>query len=242
MKGFVYTITNIINDKKYIGSTYNPDQRWKTHQYELRCGTHHNIYLQRAVNKYGLDNFRFDILIESETYKEIEEAMINETFDTNYNVSKQSSGGDLISYHPNRDAIREKISKATKKRYESKEERMKCSLPGEKNGRWENGVSVKHCECGNIIGYGVKQCAACRDRTGVNNPFYGKSHSPEALEKIRKARIGNVPPNAMRISIDGIEYPSHAEAARQLGVSAGTITHRLNSPNPKYKNYIRISS
>jgi len=58
----VYQITNISNNKIYIGSTIIPYNRLLMHYRSLNRGDHENIYLQRAWNKYGKDNFEFEIL------------------------------------------------------------------------------------------------------------------------------------------------------------------------------------
>ncbi len=58
----IYSITNIINDKKYIGQTYSIKNRWYRHKQELENNTHHNKHLQYAWNKYGQDSFLFSIL------------------------------------------------------------------------------------------------------------------------------------------------------------------------------------
>ena len=58
----VYCITNLINNKQYIGQTYNLKYRWRTHRNSLKANRHHNKHLQYAWNKYGEDSFKFDIL------------------------------------------------------------------------------------------------------------------------------------------------------------------------------------
>ena len=59
----VYTITNTINNKIYVGSTTRLFcQRWGDHRVQLRSNKHHNIHLQRAWNKYGEDSLDFIIL------------------------------------------------------------------------------------------------------------------------------------------------------------------------------------
>ena len=49
----VYKIRNLIDGKVDIGSSANVKARWYAHRYELRLGTHHSRYLQRAWDKYG---------------------------------------------------------------------------------------------------------------------------------------------------------------------------------------------
>lgn len=59
----VYTIRNKKNSQCYIGSSSDHiPKRWKLHELMLRENRHHSIVLQRAWNKYGKDNFIFEIL------------------------------------------------------------------------------------------------------------------------------------------------------------------------------------
>ena len=60
----IYLIRNVINNKKYVGSTIDLRQRWGEHRRTLRLNQHRNIYLQRAWNKYGEENFEFTFLEE----------------------------------------------------------------------------------------------------------------------------------------------------------------------------------
>lgn len=63
----IYTITNLVNNKIYVGSsTRCIYKRVKDHIYALKNNKHHSIHLQRAYNKYGNDNFQFEILEECE--------------------------------------------------------------------------------------------------------------------------------------------------------------------------------
>lgn len=62
----IYTITNKINQKIYLGCATNIANRWKSHRSYLRLNKHNNTHLQRAWNKYGEENFEFELLIECE--------------------------------------------------------------------------------------------------------------------------------------------------------------------------------
>ena len=70
---YLYEIKNIINNKRYIGRTCNPDTRKKRHFRELEKNKHHCIFLQRAFNKYGKENFIFNIIDTRNTLKEIQD-------------------------------------------------------------------------------------------------------------------------------------------------------------------------
>lgn len=58
----IYKISNIINGKIYIGSTNNYNRRIKSHIKSLNNNCHKNTRLQRSWNKYGSNNFKFEIL------------------------------------------------------------------------------------------------------------------------------------------------------------------------------------
>lgn len=60
--GYIYKISNNIDDRVYIGSTINLNKRWNEHRKDLSNNRHQNIHLQRFANKYGLDSLKFDIL------------------------------------------------------------------------------------------------------------------------------------------------------------------------------------
>lgn len=60
----IYKIENQRNGKQYIGSSNNVNKRLTEHRRVLKNGIHHSIKLQRAVNKYGIENFTFCLLEE----------------------------------------------------------------------------------------------------------------------------------------------------------------------------------
>lgn len=60
----VYKITNQINNKAYIGSSIRYIKRWEQHINAAQNpnAPSYNYPLQRAFRKYGIDNFKFEIL------------------------------------------------------------------------------------------------------------------------------------------------------------------------------------
>jgi group I intron endonuclease len=62
-QGIVYLITNTVNDNKYVGQTRQQlNKRWQHHITESRSFSDRPLY--RAINKYGIDNFKVRILEE----------------------------------------------------------------------------------------------------------------------------------------------------------------------------------
>ena len=76
----IYKITNLINNKCYIGQTIKTaEQRWKEHQSHA-FGSHpndQNKTLYKAIRKYGLENFTFEVLQDNiETFEQLDKAEI----------------------------------------------------------------------------------------------------------------------------------------------------------------------
>jgi group I intron endonuclease len=62
----IYFISNLINNKIYVGQSINIEKRWIQHKRELRNNIHENKRLQNAWNKYKEENFEFSIACECE--------------------------------------------------------------------------------------------------------------------------------------------------------------------------------
>lgn len=61
----IYKITNLVNGKLYVGSATNLRKRIKSdHIRELRNNRHINKHLQNSWNKYGENNFEFEVIEE----------------------------------------------------------------------------------------------------------------------------------------------------------------------------------
>ena len=74
MKSGIYKIENQITKDIYIGSSVHLTNRKSRHFKDLEKNIHHSIILQRAVNKYGIENFIFIVLENCEK----EELLIKE--------------------------------------------------------------------------------------------------------------------------------------------------------------------
>ena len=105
----IYCIINKINGKRYIGRSLDIANRWRLHRNELNSNRHKNDYLQNAWNKYGEDNFEFEILelCEADELDELEIHYIKkyDTFDNDEKGYNLESGGQ----YP-------KLSKSSKKK------------------------------------------------------------------------------------------------------------------------------
>ena len=65
--GCIYKITNLLNNKSYIGKTsFSLDVRWNKHLQSYNNSNSHcyNYYLYRAMRKHGISNFNIELLEE----------------------------------------------------------------------------------------------------------------------------------------------------------------------------------
>lgn len=87
MKGpGIYKIRNIVNNKLYIGSSCRMQKRKTEHLYDLRRNKHHSPKLQNAWNKYGENNFVFEVIEEVEKNLIIREQFWIDTLTPDYNI------------------------------------------------------------------------------------------------------------------------------------------------------------
>ena len=102
MRFYIYKITNVINDKVYIGKTYQPAERFQQHIEAANSGS--DRLLPRAIRKYGSDAFSFEVIAEydneaEQTLAEAEfikqhDCCILDGVDRGYNMTR---GGDGFS-------------------------------------------------------------------------------------------------------------------------------------------------
>ena len=159
----IYKITNMVNGKVYIGQSVDIEKRWNEHKRDKdnKRYKEYNKPLYRAMRKYGLENFSFEIILECEDweldgweeyYIFIYNAYAHNTDSNGYNLTFGGEGNR--GYVPSEE-IRRMLS-----------EKAKLKI-GEKNPNWGN-----------------------HKLAGENNPMWGKQHSEETKQKIREKAIG----------------------------------------------------
>lgn len=108
----VYSITNITNGHMYIGSTVDIRGRWNRHKSDLCSNKHHNQYLQRAWNKYGEDDFVFQLIEQvplADNLTKVEQSYLD-ALEPEYNIANDAEHPMLGKEMPKE--ARQKISQS----------------------------------------------------------------------------------------------------------------------------------
>lgn len=150
----VYSITNLVNGKMYIGSTAGNKGfigRWNGHKTSLNRGHGVNNHLQHAWNQYGEGNFKFDIveIVENANAKILAE---KETYWVNWFKSNDSEFGYNkrivaesclgIKYGPMSEEMKKKLSIAHMGQRPTEEMKRKISVAHK--GRVKSPEWLKH--------------------------------------------------------------------------------------------------
>ena len=101
MTGIIYKITNLINNKVYIGKTLETlETRWKQHKKDSTRFLNRPLY--RAMNKYGIENFIIEIIetpmLEVLSERECYWIEYYNSFHFGYNATKGGDGKILYDY------------------------------------------------------------------------------------------------------------------------------------------------
>lgn len=122
-KSGIYKIINLINNQVYIGSSCNLKHREYTHFNSLTKNKHFNKHLQRAANKYGIENFKFKIIknCKEDNLLKIEQFYLNK-LKPHYNIrieANSNRGLKLSEEH------KKKIGIKSSQRVQTLEEKIK---------------------------------------------------------------------------------------------------------------------
>lgn len=116
MTSGIYEIRNIVNGKSYVGRSINLSKRLNDHLIYLRKGCHPNQHLQNSWNKYGSEQFEFNVLEHCEEFKliKLEQSYLDKQLNSPelfYNRSKNAKNSGI----PN-EITRGKMSESAKRR------------------------------------------------------------------------------------------------------------------------------
>ena len=196
--GYIYLVTNLINQKKYIG-------KHKSAQFDPFYRGSGGRHYQNAISKYGWENFKVEVLCWcfSEDELNSEEEFLIDYFNCisdpmYYNETKGGLGG-WRQHQPQetRDKIRRTLVGRPRSEYTKKLIGLKNSGPNNSNYGKHLSPSTR-AKISETLSTGVAahpQTKETRDllsklNSGPNNPNYGKKLSESTKAKISAAKKG----------------------------------------------------
>ena len=128
----VYKITNTITGNFYIGSSKDVKRRWKSHKWPSKWNKYPNNSMYLDMQKYGVENFVFEILeeVEIDKLKETEQQFI-EMLKPTYN-SCNAKGLNIERCKESHRKYSEKYNKSDKRKKSSNKYKNKlCCFNGQ---------------------------------------------------------------------------------------------------------------
>jgi group I intron endonuclease len=242
--GFIYKITNIISNKCYIGETKksNPYLRWNEHKRKITQGIGCPA-LQDAVKKYGVDNFKFEILIicfdeDRFTYEIDYIKKYNSMSPNGYNLTKGGEGGGFYGKKHSQQTI-DNLSFVLKQKYIDNPELKQQSSERQK-------IVMSSMEARKKITEGLsnsEKWKLAKENKKVGNCNHRKP-SEKTKNKIKESlkKYFNENSNSeTKVKVAGIKisqydnqnnlintFSSIREASRITGIAKTSIGHALN--------------
>jgi len=223
----IYSIENLITGKIYVGKSENIKERFAKHKNALINNYHYNKHLQRSWNKYGEDNFKFNIVeICSNDILSDKEKFYIKVYKTNdnkygYNLT---NGGEGISGFKHSEETKKYLSEIQTGKIVSEETKQKISkaFKGENNHFFGKKLSDEHKEkMKNSWSY-EKHITPERS-IKISKTMTGKKRPLEVTQKIAKANckiIIQITKDFKFIKL----WSSATQVEKELGFSRGNIS------------------
>jgi len=229
----IYKVTNTIDNKCYIGQSWNIEERWKGYL-KIRKGCA-NIFFLRALKKHGIESFSFEVLVEfkeNEATQAILDTLEEEyivKFNTldkmhGYNLRHGGNGGSPSA------EVAAKISRAKlgKKLTDEHRRHISESKKGAYTGRkrpWtdEGKASYKEKRSKPISQEELAMRMAANEKRLRET---GSRYFLSAEERARRSRLLSERSRKTRKVLcvtTGVEYSSLAEASAACGGHASNI-------------------
>lgn len=213
MKGYIYKLTNIINNKVYIGKTNHIIRRLKEHQFK----TYTNTYLANSIKQYGWHNFNYEILEEFDNIDNLELLALETAYIEYYNTTNKDIGYNLLLFNFDRtgivvsDETREKIRTANLGRKHSDISKHKMSL-------WHINKTVS--EATKLKMSLNKKGKWAKEK----NPFYKKSIPEYIKESVRVVCCKAI----KQIDIDSNKIIKEWRSATDAAIYLGNINRKAD--------------
>lgn len=213
----IYGIQNKLTGKWYVGQSQHIEKRFATHRKNLAMGTHQNQHLQKAFDKYGQENFEFQILevcdVKLLNDLEVEWIKKKDSKENGYNLTL---GGDGVRGYKFSDEVKAIISRNLTGRPVLKRQREKMHIAnvGANNPMYGR----KHTE--------ETKKKMSEAHKGEKCYLYRKHRTEEVREAISKAKKGKPAVNRKAVLCveTGEVFSSIKQAANFINRKRSTLS------------------
>ena len=188
----IYKITNIINNKVYIGKDTKNNPNY--------FGS--GLLIKRSIQKYGKENFLKEVIdncdsaIELSTKESYWINYYNSITPNGYNISKGGDGGDTYTNHPNKEEYSKNKSIASKKMWENEDYRknfIKTHTGIKKSEETKKKISLSNKNKPKSDNH-KKSLSIAWERRKIEHP-----HTKETLEKMKNSMLGKNAKNTYKL-------------------------------------------
>jgi len=247
--GLIYKITNLVNDKCYVGQTIQTlKKRKRGHiQYFLKQRNDYLAPIYLAFKKYGLDNFKWEVLEENIPLKGKNNLNEREKFWGNYYNALSPNGYSLILGNGNENGYSDELRKMRSIQNIGNKNCLGCKHSEE----WKREASIRNKEYyqthvhptkGKKLNLTKEQKKNRREKIRIyyethDSPLKGKPFSEEHKNKIAISKSNPLKCYDLNYNFVG-EFSSRLEASQILNVKKITITNALKGKQMSAGGYI----
>ena len=214
-------------ERFYIGSAVDIKRRWNNHNCDFKNNKHDNSKMQNHVNKYGIDDLEFSVIMEcsKETLIAYEQFYID-SLNPWFNICKVA--GSTLGIKATQKTIEIlRIINTGRKHTEATKEKCRLSKIG--NKVWQGKTHTEQWK---------KEAA---ERSKGNKNWVGRQHSVESKQKMRNVQKGHsATKKRMSLNVhNGIFYETGKEAflSTEQNISYAFFIQMLSG---KYNNKTRF--
>ena len=204
--GVVYLIWNQINGKRYVGKTI------QTLPKRMNQHLHDNLYVDKAIRKYGIENFRYGVIKTCATKEELDEceryfiAALKSKSPYGYNLTDGGDGGTGRECSPETSA------------------KLSAALRGEKNPRYGKKNTPEHQA--KIVASHLGKKTPPETCAKIAEALTGNPFTIERCANISVAKRTYSPYKNLVAELDARQM-SYAALAKLLGLSAGKVSMKM---------------
>jgi group I intron endonuclease len=237
----IYTIKSLKDNKILVGQSVNVVNRLSQHKFYLKNNTHDNWHLQSAYNKYGVDNFQFQILLiceEEHLYSE-ENYWCNllnaHNHEFGYNIKSTNPNG---SYRHSKET-KLKISEKLKGYKHTEELKKNCSnrMIGYKKSEKTLEKLRISCTGKKHTDFTKQKLSLIKKGKSITFSKEGRASVDKALKEWLTLGLKN---KKIKDELTGIVYESVSDCIKKLNISTSAFYRNIKGKG-KFTNKYKLS-